>query len=170
MALRHVTAGHFCGVCAADLRVGNLLRWQRNPLQCMDSLVRFVARRRSLRDGLMRVPTIVCTCLVLILSVASTEGFAQKFQEPSKEELQMTADPKAPGAPAVFLYREETTDNADHFVSEYARIKVLTELVRSGPQLKCLTQGAALRQLLRVVRSIRMGPSFRLREGLKTSW
>src|ERR1700729_3218846 len=59
--------------------------------------VRFVARGRSVRDGLMRVPTIVCTCLVLILSVASTEGFAQKFQEPSKEELQMTADPKAPG-------------------------------------------------------------------------
>src|ERR1700733_9480252 len=130
MALRHVTAGHFCGVCAADLRVGNLLRWQRNPLQCMDSLVRFVARRRSLRDGLMRVPTIVCTCLVLILSVASTEGFAQKFQEPSKEELQMTADPKAPGAPAVFLYREEKTDNGNHTVSSYARIKVLTEAGR----------------------------------------
>jgi Domain of Unknown Function with PDB structure (DUF3857)/Transglutaminase-like superfamily len=53
---------------------------------------------------------------------------AQKFQEPSKEELQMTSDPKAPGAPAVMLYREEITDNANHFVSEYARIKVLTEL------------------------------------------
>lgn len=53
---------------------------------------------------------------------------AQKFQEPSKEELQMTSDPKAPGAPAVFLYREETTDNRNHFTSVYARIKVLTEL------------------------------------------
>ena len=40
----------------------------------------------------------------------------------------MTSDPKAPGAPAVFLYREEVTDNANHFISEYARIKVLTEL------------------------------------------
>ena len=52
---------------------------------------------------------------------------AQKFQEPTKEELQMTSDPKAPGAPAVFLYREEKTDNSGHFVSSYARIKVLTE-------------------------------------------
>jgi hypothetical protein len=53
---------------------------------------------------------------------------AQKFQEPTKEELQMTSDPKAPGAPAVFLYREESTDNRSHYVSYYARIKVLTEL------------------------------------------
>jgi hypothetical protein len=54
-------------------------------------------------------------------------GVAQRFQEPTKEELQMTSDPKAPGASAVFLYREETTDNGNHFISEYARIKVLTE-------------------------------------------
>ncbi len=40
----------------------------------------------------------------------------------------MTSDPKAPGAPAVFLYREEKTDNGNHYVSCYARIKVLTEL------------------------------------------
>jgi len=52
---------------------------------------------------------------------------AQKFQEPTREELQMTADPKAPGAPAVYLYREKITDNSRHFISEYARIKVLTE-------------------------------------------
>lgn len=53
---------------------------------------------------------------------------AQKFQEPTKEELQMTSDPKAPGAAAVYLYREESTDNFSHFVSRYARIKVLTDL------------------------------------------
>ena len=39
----------------------------------------------------------------------------------------MTADPKAPGAAAVYLYREETTDDALHFHSYYERIKVLTE-------------------------------------------
>ncbi|HMD76803.1 MAG TPA: DUF3857 domain-containing protein [Terracidiphilus sp.] len=54
-------------------------------------------------------------------------GVAQKFQEPTKEELQMTSDPKAPGVPAVFLYLEETTDNHNHYESRYARIKVLTE-------------------------------------------
>ncbi len=40
----------------------------------------------------------------------------------------MTSDPKAPGAPAEYLYREEITDNFNHFVSTYARIKVFTEL------------------------------------------
>ena len=65
---------------------------------------------------------------VLLVLSAPAAGFAQKFQEPTKDELQMTSDPKAPGAPAVFLYREEITDNASHYISEYARIKVLTEL------------------------------------------
>jgi hypothetical protein len=45
---------------------------------------------------------------------------AQKFQEPTKEELQMTSDPKAPDAPAVFLDREETTNNQNHYTSAYA--------------------------------------------------
>jgi hypothetical protein len=65
------------------------------------------------------------TFLGLTLPLTCT---AQKFQEPSREELQMTSDPKAPGAPAVYLYREEKTDNGTHYVSSYARIKVLTEL------------------------------------------
>jgi hypothetical protein len=50
-----------------------------------------------------------------------------QFQTPSKEELSMTSDPKAPGASAVFLYREEREDDPHHFRSVYARIKVLTE-------------------------------------------
>ncbi len=39
----------------------------------------------------------------------------------------MTSDTKAPGAPAVFLYRQRVNDNRNHYVSLYARIKVLTE-------------------------------------------
>ncbi len=39
----------------------------------------------------------------------------------------MTADPKAPGADAVYLYREEKTDDNLHYHSYYVRIKVLTE-------------------------------------------
>jgi len=75
----------------------------------------------------MRIHVFAGALLVVAsLSVPMT-GVAQKFQEPTKEELQMTSDPKAPGAPAVFLYREEITDNGRHFISEYARIKVLTE-------------------------------------------
>src|SRR5580692_3289291 len=76
----------------------------------------------------MRIQILAGTVLTLAALAQPIVGVAQKFQEPTKEELQMTSDPKAPGAPAVFLYREETTDNRNHYISEYARIKVLTEL------------------------------------------
>src|SRR5271166_6006850 len=79
------------------------------------------------KGGPVRVFQCVRIALVFGVAVSWVQGVAQKFQEPTKDELQMTADPKAPGAAAVFLYREETTDNSNHFISEYARIKVLTE-------------------------------------------
>jgi hypothetical protein len=82
---------------------------------------------RQSRMGIMRIHNWLRIGMAAAALLASQAGEAQKFQEPSREELQMTADPKAPGAPAVFLYREEVTDNGNHFVSEYARIKVLTE-------------------------------------------
>ena len=75
----------------------------------------------------MRIHMGVGMALILAAMALPLTGAAQRFQEPTKEELQMTSDPKAPGAPAVFLYREEVTDNGNHFVSYYARIKVLTE-------------------------------------------
>lgn len=52
--------------------------------------------------------------------------FAQ-FQAPTQDELKMTSEPEAPGASAIYLYREETDDDNLHFQSYYARIKVLTE-------------------------------------------
>lgn len=39
----------------------------------------------------------------------------------------MASDPSAPGADAVYLYREEKTDDTLHYHSDYVRIKVLTE-------------------------------------------
>ncbi len=75
----------------------------------------------------MRINCLFRIAGVLFVCAVPLTGFAQKFQDPTKEELQMTADPKAPGAPAVFLYWEQKTDNAAHYVSAYARIKVLTE-------------------------------------------
>lgn len=63
----------------------------------------------------------------LAVNLFALTAQAQKFQEPTKDELQMTSDPKAPGAPAVYLFRESVTDNFSHYVSMYARIKVLTE-------------------------------------------
>ncbi len=52
---------------------------------------------------------------------------AQAFQQPMAEELSMTTDAKAPGADAVYLYREETADDSLHYHNIYVRLKVLTE-------------------------------------------
>jgi hypothetical protein len=50
-----------------------------------------------------------------------------QFQDPTPDELKMTADPKAPGAAAVYLNIEEIASDTLHFESFYARIKVLQE-------------------------------------------
>jgi hypothetical protein len=63
----------------------------------------------------------------LLLTFTMPAILLAQFQQPTGEELKMTADPKAPGAAAVYLYREESTDDALHFHTYYERIKVLTE-------------------------------------------
>lgn len=45
-------------------------------------------------------------------------------------ELKMTSEPKAPGAPAIYLYRQvdrKETGRGNHTESNYVRIKILTE-------------------------------------------
>jgi len=50
-----------------------------------------------------------------------------QFQEPTKEELQMTADAKAPEANAVYLTLADDQDNTKHSRTYYERMKILTE-------------------------------------------
>jgi hypothetical protein len=64
--------------------------------------------------------------LLLLGSAMPLVSFGQ-FQAPSKEELGMTSDPKAPGADAVYLFRDEVSDDPHHFATVYARLKILTE-------------------------------------------
>ena len=64
---------------------------------------------------------------LLLVVLASPALLRAQFQQPTADELKMTADPKAPGAAAVYLYREETTDDLLHYHGYYERIKVLTE-------------------------------------------
>src|SRR6266568_4784059 len=64
---------------------------------------------------------------VMVLIAAGPLVSYGQFQLPTKEELSMTSDPKAPGASAVYLYREETADDPHHFSTVYARVKILTE-------------------------------------------
>jgi hypothetical protein len=65
---------------------------------------------------------------LLVLAAFTVANFAQaQFQNPTQEELKMTADPKAPGAAALYLNVEETADDPLHFHSVHERIKILTE-------------------------------------------
>ena len=66
-------------------------------------------------------------CAILFITLASPLLLHAQFQAPTKEELQMTSDPKAPGAAAVYLYREERTDDMLHYHGLYVRMKILTE-------------------------------------------
>ena len=63
----------------------------------------------------------------LLLALASPVLLLAQFQPPTDQELKMTADPKAPGAAAVYLNVEEITNDPIHFHSVYVRIKVLSE-------------------------------------------
>jgi hypothetical protein len=72
-----------------------------------------------LRAQLFPALSLFCLCTPTLLKA--------QFQEPTKEELQMTEDPKAPGAAAVFLNIQEATDDPLHFHRFYARVKVLQE-------------------------------------------
>lgn len=76
---------------------------------------------------------IVASCTVfLVLAAArypSVSVRAEGFQPISPEELKMTSEPLAPGAPAVILYRQVDRDDNGRTSREdnYIRIKILTE-------------------------------------------
>jgi hypothetical protein len=65
--------------------------------------------------------------ILLLLALAAPALALAQFQQPTDEELKMTADPKAPGTSAVYLYLEEDYDGPAHSRTYYERIKVLTE-------------------------------------------
>ena len=82
--------------------------------------------------------------LVAFLLFAATAHAGVQFQPVSQEELKMTSEPSAPGAPAIILYREVQRDDCgitchstsvgfmsvDRFENNYLRIKILTEAGR----------------------------------------
>jgi transglutaminase-like putative cysteine protease len=74
----------------------------------------------------MRIRILIVLLFAFCLVIVPKQLLAQ-FQQPTQEELKLTADPKNPGAEAIYLYREETVDDNLHFHTLYVRIKVLTE-------------------------------------------
>jgi len=70
-------------------------------------------------------------CLCAIGMSVSAWGIG--FQPVSQEELQMTVEPRAPGAPAIILFREVDRDDNGQTAHEdvYFRVKILTDEGRS---------------------------------------
>jgi hypothetical protein len=81
----------------------------------------------TLRRLLHLFPVAVCVFASILFNFAAYAG--DGFQPVSLEELKMTAEPNAPGAPAVILYRQVDRDDSGHAAHEdnYIRIKILKE-------------------------------------------
>jgi len=78
-----------------------------------------------------RFPNPVVSCALTLAALCAPAilraQFGAQFSAPEPDELKMTADPKAPGAAAVYMNREETEDQGARTQTIYERIKVLTE-------------------------------------------
>src|ERR1700677_5130061 len=68
-----------------------------------------------------------CFSLFSALALFAAPLTRAQWTVPTAEELSMTSQPEVPGAPAVYLFREETTEDKLHMFSTYVRLKVLTE-------------------------------------------
>jgi hypothetical protein len=67
------------------------------------------------------------TLLSAFAVLTSPLAHADQWTQPTQEELSMTSIPQVPGASAVYLFREETTEDKLHKWAIYVRLKVLTE-------------------------------------------
>jgi Domain of Unknown Function with PDB structure (DUF3857) len=67
--------------------------------------------------------------LLLILPFPKSKVLADEWQPIDPADLKMTSEPKAPGAPAIYLYRQVDRKDASRAATEYnyVRIKILTE-------------------------------------------
>lgn len=67
--------------------------------------------------------------LSIAVSIPGALAFGIGFQPVSPDEIKMTSEPKAPGAPAIILFREVDRDDRGQTAHEdvYFRIKILAE-------------------------------------------
>jgi transglutaminase-like putative cysteine protease len=64
---------------------------------------------------------------LILCSLAPFAHAGEDWLSITPEELTMTSEPRAPGAPAVYLYRQYDRDNPKFREYFYVRIKILTE-------------------------------------------
>jgi hypothetical protein len=84
----------------------------------------------SLRRLLASVSLVPLAVIGLALCVPSASWAGNTFPPVSPEELKMTGEPAAPGAPAIILFRQVDRDDSGRGTAHefnYIRIKILTE-------------------------------------------
>src|SRR5438128_981651 len=74
----------------------------------------------------------IAKCIIglafVVIWIGSIPAAAGESWPPiSQDELRMTAEPKAPGAPAIYLYRQVDRDDNGNREQNFERIKILTE-------------------------------------------
>ena len=69
----------------------------------------------------------IATLYALTMPFLVVSVHAQKWTTPTPEELSMTSIPEVPGAAAVYLNKEQATDDGMHKYDFYVRLKVLNE-------------------------------------------
>jgi transglutaminase-like putative cysteine protease len=74
-----------------------------------------------------RAPLLALVFCLCVLVHFSSRVRADDWQPINPEELKMTSVPEAPGAAAVYLYRQVDRDDTTNHETEYLRIKILTE-------------------------------------------
>ena len=84
---------------------------------------------------------VVCTFALMVVATGLWKAgtvSGDEWQPISPEDLKMTSLPEAPGAPAVYLYRQVDRNDTDRAASEYnyLRIKILTESGRNHANIE----------------------------------
>jgi Domain of Unknown Function with PDB structure (DUF3857)/Transglutaminase-like superfamily len=80
-----------------------------------------------------------------IMALTSVQALADAWIKPTPEELQMTAEPAAPGAAAIYLLRDERADDKMHVHITYVRLKILTEKGKQYADQEISYEGAQFR-------------------------
>lgn len=75
-----------------------------------------------------------CVAAIAVLPIAAlcapALAASDGFQPVNPDELRMTSEPLAPGAPAIILYRQVDRDDSNLYTAHednYYRVKILTE-------------------------------------------
>jgi Domain of Unknown Function with PDB structure (DUF3857) len=91
---------------------------------------------------LVALRTLLPAVLALLMVLSTASALADSWIKPTPEELQMTAEPAAPGAAAIYLLRDERADDKLHVHITYVRLKVLTDKGREYADQEISYEGA----------------------------